>query len=108
MDMSHEKIAGGLRARLAELLERAEVIEDNLRSPLDPDFEEQAVDLADDEALEGVDEVLRREIADIRMALLRIENGTYGICVNCGEEIGRERLEVMPTATRCIQCASAS
>jgi DnaK suppressor protein len=55
-----------------------------------------------------VDEVLRREIADIRNALLRIENGTYGICANCGQQIGKERLEALPTATRCIQCASAA
>lgn len=94
-----------LQNRLADLLERAEVIEDDLRHPLDADSSEQAVDLADDEALEGVDEVLRQEIAQIRMALLRIENGTYGTCSQCGKDIGRKRLEARPIATRCIACA---
>lgn len=52
------------------------MIEDDLRHPLDADWSEQAVDLADHEALEGVDDVLRAEIQQIRLALLRIENGT--------------------------------
>ena len=73
-------LAEKLRTRLDDLLTRTEVIEDDLRHPLDADWEEQAVDLADDEMLEGVDEVLRQEIQQIRLALLRIENGTYGTC----------------------------
>lgn len=94
-----------LKTRLADLLERAEVIEDDLRHPLEADSSEQAVDLADDEALEGVDEVLRQEIGQIRMALLRIDNGTYGTCSQCGKAIDSKRLEARPIATRCIACA---
>lgn len=95
-----------LQQRLDGLLERAEIIEDDLRHPLDADSGEQAVDLADDEALEGVDAVLRQEIAQIRMALLRIENGTYGSCSQCGKDIALARLEARPIATRCIDCAN--
>jgi RNA polymerase-binding transcription factor DksA len=98
-------MAEKLRKRLDDLLERTEVIEDDLRHPLDADWSEQAVDLADDEALEGVDDVLRAEIQQIRLALLRIENGTYGTCSKCGKDICRERLEARPIATRCIDCA---
>ena len=94
-----------LQNRLGDLLERAEVIEDDLRHPLEADSSEQAVDLADDEALEGIDEVLRHEIAQIRMALLRIDNGTYGTCGQCGKQIARKRLEARPIATRYIDCA---
>ena len=101
----YKDMAEQLRKRLDDLLERAEVIEDDLRHPLDADWSEQAVDLADDEALEGVDDVLRAEIQQIRLALLRIENGTYGTCAKCGNEIRRERLEARPIATRCIECA---
>ena len=105
MMSEYAKIAGQLRSRLGSLLERAEVIEDDLRHPLEADWSEQAVDLADDEALAGVDDVLRSEIQQIRLALLRIENGTYGTCAVCGEPIGLARLEAVPTATRCIKCA---
>ena len=99
-------LAAKLTARLAELADRSEEIEEDLRGALDADFSEQAVDLADDEALEGVDDVLRAEAAQIRAALARIDNGTYGTCANCGAEIGAERLEAQPVATRCIKCAA--
>lgn len=39
-------------------------------------------------------------------ALARLENGTYGICADCGDEIGLERLKVLPFAVRCIDCES--
>lgn len=99
-------IAEKLRLRLAELTARSDDIEDDLRHPLDADSSEQAVDLADDEALEGVDDVLRAEAHQVRLALTRIGNGTYGTCANCGEEIPRARLEARPIATRCIKCAA--
>ncbi|MHA6333971.1 TraR/DksA family transcriptional regulator [Qipengyuania sp. CAU 1752] len=98
-------IENQLKARLADLLERAEVLEDDLRHPLEADSSEQAIDLADDQALEGVDNVLREEIQQVRFALARIVNGTYGICAKCGEPISKERLEARPIATRCIKCA---
>ncbi|MGH3048103.1 MAG: TraR/DksA family transcriptional regulator, partial [Gaiellaceae bacterium] len=43
-------------------------------------------------------------LSSIDEALLRIENGTYGICVRCGSPIAEERLEAIPYATRCIDC----
>jgi len=101
----YSEIRSQLEKRLADLLERAEVIEDDLRHPLDADSGEQAIDLADDEALEGVDDILRQEIVQVRLALLRIANGTYGTCSQCGKPIDRKRLEARPIATRCIACA---
>ena len=43
-------------------------------------------------------------LAAIDAALQRIEDGTYGECVNCGKEIGEERLAALPWATLCIEC----
>jgi len=94
-----------LELKLSELLGRSQVIEDDLRNPLEADSSEQAIDLADDESLAGVDEVLRREIHEIRLALVRIEDGSYGTCMDCGGPIRPERLEALPTATKCINCA---
>jgi len=39
-------------------------------------------------------------------ALQRIDDGNFGICRVCGNEIGRARLEAVPTATQCIDCKS--
>lgn len=47
---------------------------------------------------------LRKDLHEINLALLRIEAGTYGICVSCGNKIEVERLEIMPTATKCLSC----
>jgi DnaK suppressor protein len=40
----------------------------------------------------------------INQAIARIDNGTYGICADCEEEIGLKRLEARPVATFCIDC----
>jgi RNA polymerase-binding protein DksA len=43
-------------------------------------------------------------LADIDSALKRIEDGTYGTCVSCGQEIPLQRLEAYPAASLCIDC----
>ena len=45
-----------------------------------------------------------RLLGAIDAALKRIDDGTYGKCVNCGAPIPEERLEAMPWATLCIDC----
>ncbi len=46
----------------------------------------------------------RRALHDIDETLRKIAEGTYGICEECGEEIGEKRLHVLPTATLCVTC----
>ena len=48
----------------------------------------------------------RKLIKKIKKALERIEDGTYGVCEECGEDIGPKRLEARPVATLCIECKS--
>ena len=45
-------------------------------------------------------------VADIDQALLRMKEGTYGICTRCGEPINERRLEAVPTARYDAQCQS--
>lgn len=45
------------------------------------------------------------EIARIDAALRRLEEGEYGYCLNCGEEIAPKRLQADPAASVCINCA---
>lgn len=47
----------------------------------------------------------KKLLDDINDSLHKIEDGTYGICEICGKEIAYERLEAIPYATECIQCA---
>lgn len=46
----------------------------------------------------------RKLVNKIREALDRIDSGTYGICEDCGAEIGEGRLKVRPVTTQCIDC----
>lgn len=101
----HSSLSAQLRRRLAELTGRVDALEAELGHPLDADSEEQAIDLEDDEVLEGLEQASLDEIAQIKAALARIRDGSYGICASCGEQIGDARLKAMPAATRCINCA---
>ena len=46
----------------------------------------------------------RKLLAKVKEALERIENDEYGVCEDCGEDIGVARLEARPVTTLCIQC----
>ena len=94
-----------LQTRLQELTARAETIDDDLSEPADDDWDEEAVEAAGDEVLEEVGEVTLKEIAQIKLALSQIEAGKYGDCTKCGEPIPKARLEALPYATNCVQCA---
>ncbi|MCW8955255.1 MAG: TraR/DksA family transcriptional regulator [Gammaproteobacteria bacterium] len=47
-----------------------------------------------------------QELAQIAVALNKINDGDYGYCVSCDEAIAEKRLEINPAATLCINCAS--
>lgn len=96
-----------LAEQLAELEGRQQRIAQDLAEPLNPDSSEQAVETEDDASLEAQAALVAREIASISRALLRIENGTYGECVRCGDTITSKRLEARPEAALCMSCASS-
>jgi DnaK suppressor protein len=45
------------------------------------------------------------EVSKTRAALVRLEQGDFGYCIKCDEEISPKRLDVDPTTSLCIQCA---
>lgn len=100
------KAQATLEAQLQELETRLSHIGRDLSEPHDPDSSERAVQMEDDDSLEGQGRLITREIASTKHALGRVENGSYGVCVQCGEDISENRLEVRPEAALCINCAS--
>ncbi|GAA0271821.1 hypothetical protein GCM10009127_10120 [Alteraurantiacibacter aestuarii] len=94
-----------LEAQLAELETRLSHIERDLAEPLDPDSSERAVQMEDDESLEGQAAIVSRDVASTRRALLRVEDGSYGTCMQCGDDISANRLAARPEAALCIDCA---
>lgn len=49
----------------------------------------------------------KNKLQAVEDALKRIEEGTYGICEECGEKIPKQRLKALPFATLCVSCKSA-
>ncbi|NOX73608.1 MAG: TraR/DksA family transcriptional regulator [Alphaproteobacteria bacterium] len=100
-----ESYKARLTTRLAELEARLTGIEADLDTPVNPDFADRATEREGDEVLESLGSAGLAEIKTIQAALKRIEDGSYGICIVCGEEISPERLDVVPHATNCRKCA---
>ena len=94
-----------LQDSLAELEARLTHIARDLADVPDRDWDEQAIEIEDDEALEHQAQLVEAEIASVKRALGRIADGTYGQCVECGGEIAPARLEARPEAALCIGCA---
>lgn len=74
--------------------------------PLPQDFAEQAVELENDETMVALEDELYEQLRAVDDALARLEAGTYGQCTECGEQIAAERLEALPAASHCIDCAN--
>ncbi|SIO12600.1 transcriptional regulator, TraR/DksA family [Parasphingorhabdus marina DSM 22363] len=91
--------------RSEELQKRLGRVENELSGPHSKGFAEQATEREQDEALSGQEQVFERELAQIRAAIARIDDGTYGQCMRCGEDIAPKRLEVQPEAPICMACA---
>jgi DnaK suppressor protein len=66
--------------------------------------EEEAVDLQETDVDHAVLDNERALLVEVQQALARIDNGTYGICTNCGQPIPEERLEAIPWASLCVTC----
>ena len=101
----HQDIAKALEHRLAELSGQVAEIDQEMRTALPADWEEQATQLEGQDALEGIEKQKLKEIQQIRAALSRIADGQYGVCAKCGEDIDPKRLKALPTAIFCVSCA---
>ncbi len=47
---------------------------------------------------------LRESLAEVEHSLHKLDDGTYGLCGNCGQPINRARLEALPQANLCLNC----
>lgn len=105
MPMDTDAAKARLQSMQVELKERLSHLGLALAEPLDPDSSERAVEMEDDQPLEGQAMLVTRELASVDRALDRIADGTYGTCVKCGGQISPQRLDARPEAALCIECA---
>ena len=66
--------------------------------------EEEATEAAELETRLELEKRIRDQLAAVEHALAKFEQGTYGLCDNCGRPIGSERLEALPQASLCLEC----
>ena len=92
--------------QLADLGHRVDDFEHDLREPLEADFAEQATQMEGSEVTSALEHTAILQAQQIKAAIDRIDAGSYGECVNCGNQINPERLRVRPHATRCVDCAA--
>ena len=103
-----EMLRARLKARRRLLLtrhdqHRALVAEELESREIEP--EENAAELWDARVLDGIGDAELRAVLRITAALRRLEDGRYGRCVDCGDEIEPERLLILPESERCLGCA---
>ena len=82
--------------------EENEKIDENKSENLDPGTLAQDYNFR--QRISSIVDRYELEIIEINNALRRIEEGSYGICENCGETIPIERLRAMPQAKLCVRC----
>jgi DnaK suppressor protein len=86
----------------------AAATDDDVNLSVNEGFADSAQATAERSQLISMIEGLKSHHADILHALRRIDDGSYGKCERCGQEIPIERLEARPTARLCVSCKQAT
>lgn len=105
---SSTKYKNQLVALRKEITHRVDAISKDLHheeEKIEKDFAEQATQLENDEVLNSLNDEAKATVMQIDKALLRINDGSFGICNECGAEINEQRLDILPYAEFCIKCA---
>ena len=105
--MNQDKVKQQLIEKLNEMFNRSDLLKAHLRDVAPKDWEELATFRENDEVVEALDVKTQSEILELKSALIRMKEGSWGVCTECGSEIGAQRLEVLPTVRTCIKCAQA-
>ncbi len=87
---------------------RIDKIEDHIQNPqddLNEHWEDQAISYRQNDMRTNLMVEARQSLIYVENALSRIENGTYGKCEVCGEQIEEQRLQALPYATLCMEHA---
>jgi RNA polymerase-binding transcription factor len=105
-----DKVAARLTEREDELKKERDQIraaDEGMREGELADYDQHPADQGTDTLEQEMDETTLMIIEDnlntVQVARERLEQGKYGICIDCGEEIEPERLEAIPEAIRCLK-----
>jgi DnaK suppressor protein len=104
--INREFFKGLLNKRLQELQDEVKdtVVEMTDEDETFPDPNDRATLESDRNFVLRIRDRERRLITKVKKALDRIEDGTFGVCEKCGEDISEGRLKARPVTTFCINC----
>lgn len=103
--MPNKEISKLLKTKQAELTKRISAIEADFHKGRSQDFAEQATETENDGVLDEIHHEAKAELQLVVTALKRLDDGLYGLCEKCDEQIKAERLMALPYTTKCINCA---
>lgn len=111
MAIDIQEMKARLLAKQAELQEQLRGLDQAYPKPVDPieasdgpqDFEEVAVDFLETQQEQSIMVNEQSLLTEVQAALKRIEDGSYGKCIVCGQAIPEKRLEAIPWAARDVQ-----
>lgn len=93
-----DEILGSVKARHGE-------VEEGPSGVSDGSGETEHLTIAEFKELsQHLDRMASETLAEIQAALTRLDDGTYGTCIDCGGQINAERLAALPAAARCLSC----
>jgi RNA polymerase-binding transcription factor DksA len=109
-EFDRQQVEERLRARAEEIAARRAGMRRESTGMLDSELADYDQHPADEgtetheqELDETTDMMLEAEAEQVELALQRLADGKYGICIDCGKEIPRERLEAIPESVRCLE-----
>ena len=105
-----EKVAARLRERAEEIARQRASLkaeDEGTQSGELADYDQHPADSGTDthdlELDAGTELMLADQAEQVEIAMQRLEEGTYGTCIDCGKEIPAARLEAIPEALRCVE-----
>ncbi len=110
-DYDRNQVEQRLNEREEEITRRKAALENEERDSSDngelADYDQHDADEGTETHDQELDEttvmILDEELKRVKEAQQAVENGTYGICVDCGKEIPAARLEAIPETIRCVE-----
>ncbi len=100
----HGQVRKKLEAEREETVAEISRLREALKCELEYDTEEGDPDLWEREKVLALLRNMEQKLESIAHALRTMDDGTYGICENCGQDISPARLEALPHTTLCISC----
>jgi len=94
-----------LEEKQAVLEQRLASIKRDVTRSHSVDWAEQAQERENDEVEDVIGIETRQSLRAVRVALARLDEGLYGSCESCGDEIAPARLQILPETVLCVRCA---